>query len=168
LSDSHIPEDRELRGISPGVIAILMAFVTVFLPSGLVPVPAQYLSHIVYFVMVYSPLWVYATDFSSMGFAGYTGFFFFNPSYILQQALLSSLNFLFLWFIVRYYQGKTSSRAAIAVGLLSLIPPAAMPFLIGLGSHLVYRGPLPFQFVIGMLLLLKVRGPEEVPIDADD
>jgi hypothetical protein len=168
LSNSHLAEDRDLYGISPGVIAVFMAFVTVFLPSGLVPVPAEYLSYTVYFVMVYSPLWVYATDFSYLGFAGYTGFFIFNPSYIAQQAVLSAFNLLFLWCIVRYYQGRTSKKTVIAVGLLSLVPPAVMPLVISFGSHLLYRGPLPIQFAVGMLLLIRVRGPIEVLPDEKD
>ncbi len=145
-----------------------MVLVTFFLPSGFVPIPAPYLTFTIYVAMVYSPIWVYATDFTHYGVAGYTGFFFFNPAYLIQELILSALNLVFLWSIIRYYQGKTSRNTAISIGVLSLVPPVIMPLVISFGRGLVYLGPLPLQFLIGLLLLLKVKGPEEVFSESHD
>ncbi|NHI89494.1 MAG: hypothetical protein EAX87_08225 [Candidatus Thorarchaeota archaeon] len=159
LSDLKESEP-ELVGASPGVIAILMAIVTLIVPFG-------FLHGIVFFADatlssgMYGLLWSFGAS-EDLGL-GYYGFHFFTPSLTVITIVLSIFNLLFAREVVRYYQGKTSKKWAVFMGAMSFIYPALFAFVSLPLPVIAMWGiiwPIPIQFIFGLVLLQRVPGPE--------
>jgi hypothetical protein len=148
--------------VSPRVIGLLMIIITIVVPLGIIP------SRLMQWTfttgsdswIVYSLLWAFDTQFFYMPFniMTYTILYLTLPLVIF--------NILYIRQIVRYYYGKTTRDAAIMVGIISLLLPA----LIGLSTsgyyfpsgEYLYVGPVPIQFIAGLIILYKLEGPEVI------
>lgn len=157
--------DYDLIGTSPSVILRLMIFVTLLVPLGYA---SPGFSSIILFwwypaVGVYGLLWFlgYGWDFNR-------GLHFLQSSVIVPTLVLSIFNIFFVYQIWKYYQRKTTMRYVLKIGVVSLIFPPLLSlipsvfiiplFMIGI------VWPIPIQFIIGLIILHKVPGPEVVPI----
>jgi len=72
-----------------------------------------------------------------------------------------------IWFgfeVIRYVKNRTRKRAAIIAGVLSIVYPLALAIMslpwIRSSNTFVYIGPIPIQFVIGLLLMKYFSEPE--------
>jgi len=76
-----------------------------------------------------------------------------------------TLAFFFLIYAVlvtRYCMNPISQRGAIVAGLISLLIPF---LLVGSVSLEIYTGPVPVQFIVGLILLQIVKREIEPPKD---
>ena len=77
--------------------------------------------------------------------------------------MLSLLSVVFAIQVPRYCTGKASGRITLSVGVLSLMQPFILSLsgILTLFDHgiLIYIGPIPIQFVVG-LILMKLLPPE--------
>jgi hypothetical protein len=131
-SDEYLTE-VELYGVSPGVIAFIMIVISVVFPVALIPLGPNF-----FFPVMILHAFIYP----------------------LPNLPLTVLNILFAYWVVRYYQAKSSKDSVIVLGMLSLM----LPTLIGLSitglSITIY--PVPIQFIVGLILLWKFDGPEVI------
>ena len=155
--------DYELFGTSPGVIAFFMILISVLVPIGIVPT----FPYLIFGVPVEANFVVYGL------------FWFWFPDinlYMMNVLLLITgvtfwytlplnlFNYLYIVQIIRYYRGKCTRYSVIWVGLLSLV----IPFLFSLvvtafmipGNVFTFIGPIPIQFIAGLVFLFKIEGPE--------
>jgi len=154
----------ELYGTNPRVIAFLMTFVTFIVPFGYLPPSSavfSYFSSAHAFDGIYGLLWFFgfANDF---GF-GYFGFHFLRIGLMFITVVLSIFNLLFAREVVRFYQGKTSQKQILLVGMVSLIYPnlfALTPLPLTIFGII---WPIPIQFIIGLIILYRIPGPELLP-----
>jgi len=152
----------ELFGTNPRVIAILMAIVTLVVPFGYLP------SYSIIFFGgaslssgIYGLLWSFG-DAIDLGY-GYNGFHFLTPDLTVITIVLSIFNLLFAREVVMYYQGKTSKKWVLFMGAMSLIYPALFALVSLILPILAMWGiiwPIPVQLIFGLILLLKIPGPE--------
>ena len=99
----------------------------------------------------------------------------YGPSgWITGPAYMSVIVFLLLFFIIYafqvtiYYMKPITQRWAIISGLLSLSIPIiftgiSVPVEVILGSAGVYIGPLPFQFILGLVAMRLAKSMKEEP-----
>lgn len=154
MSESRKEDEYlDMYGVSPCMIAFLMTLVTLLSPYASYHVEFVFFG---FFIMpgLYAPAWVWFYGFSP-------GIHFLNPFFSFTTFLLGIPNLVFLVWIIRYYQGKTSRFNAITVGAVSVL----FPLLVALSSLnleflTVYNGPVPIQFIIGLVLLYRIEGPE--------
>lgn len=158
-----LDSEEELYGISPRAIAVVMFFVTVFLPVGGLNLVDYNLVNYEASEMppfLYSISWILRLD------QGLPGFWsLFNPLFLASAIWftlpLSLLNILYVRQIFRYFAGLSSQGSAVMVGLLSLLVPTIVSVYItqaGLSFGLII--PIPIQFVIGLVFLHRFREPE--------
>jgi len=145
--------EMELYGVSPGVIAFIMAVVTASVPLGYIPDG-----------MIYSVLWVLPLGY---GFAespfGFFYFYFLDPFVIFVTLPLTILNIMFAVWIVRYYNAKTSKYTAIFIGILSILLPSALfLYLNMMAGSILLLYPIPIQFIVGLILLWRIEGPDVI------
>jgi hypothetical protein len=144
----------ELYGVSPRVIVFIMGIITWVIPFG-----AYYI--------VLNP------DYPEQGIAGVMGFLFsidFNSwlPYVTYQNLpmmyvavnLGFFNILFVYWMYRYYNGKSTKNSAISVGALSLVIPLIIAMIFPGYIIGYYVGPIPLQFFCGLYIMYKIPGPE--------
>lgn len=153
----------DLLGVSPNLIAVLMALVTLIVPLGYVPVNSYPIPYIGFdqILGVYGLIWALGSRFLLS-----TGFLGFIPAMLEQTMILGLFNILLILQLVRYYQGMTSQRRVLVVGIASI----AYPVLLSLTTTLTFRPlammqivwPIPIQFIIALILLCRVPGPELV------
>lgn len=156
----------ELFGVNPRVIAVLMTIITLIVPFGYGTIETVILFDWYAGAGFYGLFWY----FGSVWTVPTSGFFLFNPHFLKLTVILSILNILYVFELVRYYQGERSKTRVIVVGLASLLFP---DLLVRLSTVLVqwpYFGiiwPIPIQFIVGIILIHKIPGPEFVstPID---
>jgi len=143
MSSDEYSTEMELYGVSPGIIAMIMFFVTIFSPFGLIPLNIGMFGFYLVQSGIYGLLWV-----------------FVNPFIYLSLCLL---NILYARWIVKYYQAKSSKYSAMLIGLFSiLLPTAIVLYLSGLfGSFLVIY-PIPIQFIAGLIIMWRIEGPEVI------
>jgi hypothetical protein len=75
-----------------------------------------------------------------------------------------------IWFgieVIRYFKDYTRKRMVILSGILSLVYPfvlaiLALPWLLH-STTLEYLGPIPIQFVVGLVLMKYFR--EQIPLE---
>jgi hypothetical protein len=152
----------ELFGASPSFIAVLMTLVTLivplgYIPSGFLPFPFFWVGP---FAGVYGLIWLFGPGFFS------AGFYIFDPAILVPTLILGLFNVLFTLQLIRYYQGITTQKRVLLVGFASL----AYPILLALSSTLSFLPylrmqvvwPVPIQFIIALILLYRIPGPELV------
>ncbi|MFW9806592.1 MAG: hypothetical protein ACFFFK_07685 [Candidatus Thorarchaeota archaeon] len=151
MTSKEFTTELELYGTSPGVIAIFLIIATLMIPSGMIPSGTSPYGTDWY---IYSLLWIY----SSGGLFG-GGFRAFNMDLFLTLPLCI-LNVVFAIWIIRYYQAKTTKYTAMTIGLLSVLLPTILVLYFSGLVVIVY--PLPIQFIIGLLILWRIEGPEVI------
>ena len=156
--------DLELYGTSPGVIAFFMILISLIVPIGVLPANA----FDVLFsgmgmgpsYMIYSLLWAYAPEFP-LSLAMYPLFMALNLWFTIP---LTIFNIAYIWKIVRYYRGNCTRYSAIWVGMLSVTVPTIFALAttgwVSSTAGLVIIGPIPLQFVAGLIFMFKFPGPE--------
>jgi hypothetical protein len=132
MSTEDFSSDVELYGVSPGIMAFIMFVVSIVFPTGFLPDGGYLFPIAIIFAFIYP----------------------------LPFLPLTILNILFAYWIVRYYQAKSSKDSVIMLGLLSILLPTIIVLYITGLSLVIY--PLPVQFVSGLILLWKFDGPEVI------
>jgi hypothetical protein len=148
----------ELYGVSPTIIAYIMFIITIIVPFGYIsgnfPLPE----------MVYAFLW-------QIVFGGYRFHIYFlfsdflGSSWVFSILRLTILNWAYAYWIVRYYQAKSSRFTVVMIGFLSLLLPffgSIFNFIIMGGPHIQIVYPIPLQFIAGLIILRRVEGPEVI------
>ncbi|MFX1481575.1 MAG: hypothetical protein ACFFCP_00150 [Promethearchaeota archaeon] len=138
MSTDEFSTEMELYGVDPGIIRMIMFLVTILFPFG-------FISGYTFFLLpgFYWLVWI-----------------LFSPYFYLPLCLL---NILFAHRIVRYYRGRSSKNTVHLIGLLSLLLPTAIVcYISSLSGYLVIIYPVPIQYVIGLVLLHRIEGPEVI------
>ena len=154
--------DYELYGTSPGVIAFFMILISLIVPIGIIPFNAFIVlgGYAPVNFMIYSLIWIYIPEFY-VPFSMIPLFFLLNIWFTLP---LTIFNIAYVWKIIRYYRGQCTRYSVVWVGLLSIILPtfialATTGILSPVGGWL-FVGPIPLQFIAGLILLYKIPGPD--------
>ncbi len=162
MSEEEDP-DLELFGTSPGVIAFFMILITLIVPLGVIPFGGfnVFGGGYGYFEFtIYSIIW------------SYSHWMFFQSSMISLFILtniwitlpFTLFNIVYVWKIIRYFRGNCTRFSVVWVGMLSLIFPTLFAlFLRGmndLAAGFVFIGPIPIQFIVGLIFMFKIEGPE--------
>lgn len=151
--------EPEMVGVNPRVIAIFMIIVLLFVPLGYIT------REVVFFIGwfpgsgIYGLFWIFGIGFLI------SGFHVFDLNYLTMTLTLSIFNLLFVAQIVRYYQGKTTKKSALGIGVISLIFPELLVLISAAGAALPLFlvgivWPIPIQFIVGLIFLYKIPGPE--------
>ena len=97
--------------------------------------------------------------------AGSSGSIFLDSFVIIGRGLFYGI--FNIWFgleVIRYFKDCNRKNIALFAGVLSLVYPLVFAVLalpwIGEAESLVYMGPIPIQFVIGILLMRYFGEPE--------
>jgi hypothetical protein len=153
MAPDEYSTEMELYGVSPTIMAYIMLMITLVVPFGYIsehfPLPE----------MIYSFLWQIAI--------GRYGFYPRILSLGLIQSLfpLTVLNWAYAYWIVRYYQAKSSRFTVIMIGFLGLLLPffgSIFYSTIMGGPYLQIVYPIPIQFIAGLIMLRRVEGPEVI------
>ncbi|MFW9868375.1 MAG: hypothetical protein ACFFEL_02000 [Candidatus Thorarchaeota archaeon] len=143
MSTDEYSTEMELYGVSPGVIRVMIYFVTILAPFGFIPSSSNPLGL----------FWIQG------GFYGLL-LVLVNPFFYLP---LCFLNVLYARRIVLYYQARVSKNSVFLVGLFSiLLPTTIFLYLTGLFGSYVVIYPIPIQFIAGWILLHRIEGPEVI------
>ena len=151
--------DRELIGIAPGTIALIMGIITIVVPLGIVPTSYGMSENGLAFIepIIYGLFWSYVPYW-------YNPYSFFNIFFTWLTIPLSFLNLLYLRQIVRYYQGKTTKYNAIWAGIFSITIPTILSLatsgIVTPSGIFDFIGPIPIQFLVGLFILYRIPGPE--------
>ena len=141
-TDTHSTE-KELYGVDPGVIRLIMIIVTVFSPLGFIPEYSWMFGPYNVFMGIYGLFWI-----------------LLNPFVYLPLCLF---NILYVHQLVRYYQGRSSRDSVHLIGLLSIIlPTAIILFVSGMFGRFAILYPIPLQFLIGLVIMHRLEGPEVI------
>ncbi|MFW9863883.1 MAG: hypothetical protein ACFFET_16455 [Candidatus Thorarchaeota archaeon] len=159
-------QKSDLYGVSPVIIAEVMAFVTLFTPYAVIPAHWAwlFLTDVFYSQpLFYSLLWVFTPRIHDNLLVA-----FIHPEILWSTGPYSLFNIVFALKVVRYYQGKANKPSVIKYGLISLLMPSILlTCLLSLASFdLVILGlvwPIPIQFLVGLALLHFVSGPTAAP-----
>jgi len=105
------------------------------------------------------------------GFGVYVGFVF--PSLDIMSLILGSPLLMFAYYVQRYCLGKSSWKAPVFIGLVitTIYSILFTPRMFGWLDHdiLVYAGPLPITFVLGLVLMKLVGAPQiDQPFDEQE
>lgn len=159
VSRDEFATESELYGVSPGVIAIIMFIITGVVPIGFIPETT-----FIFEPMIYSLFWVFPLSHDFFGFPfAMMPVVFLNPFVIFLTLPLTILNVNYAIWVVRYYKNQTSRYTAIMMGMLSMILPVALAiYLSAMFGTLMLVYPIPIQFIIGLVLLWKIEGPEVI------
>jgi len=164
--------ETDLYGVSPWLIGQLMFIVTILVPIGYVPMDNGIIvvTSWLFGPFLYGLLWVWFL--SSQSPFVIPGFSLFNLQYMWILVPLSIFSILFLRQMVRYYQGKSSRDSVLVVGFLSFLFPSLVCLIQTLLVSLIQIQsaldlsqfsiviPIPIQFIIGLVILHKIEGPE--------
>ena len=161
--NSEEDPDLELYGTSPGVIAFFMILISLIVPIGVIPMNA----FLIFSgwgmgpdFMIYSLLWSYSPNLH-ISFTFIPVFMLLNIWMVLPLTLF---NIAYIYQIVRYYRGHCTRYSAIWVGMLSLTIPTVFSLVTGgflqPGGVFSFVGPIPIQFIVGLLFMYKFPGPE--------
>ncbi|MBN2230660.1 MAG: hypothetical protein JW779_13810 [Candidatus Thorarchaeota archaeon] len=135
----------------------IMVITTLFAPFG---VYAFSVRNSILTVSIHAMLWGIMPDSS-----GDTELILFGTYIIIGRGLFYGI--FNIWFgieVIRYFNDYSRRRMAIRLGILSLVYPFAMaiislPWLLH-STTFEYLGPIPIQFVVG-LLLMKYFGEQK-------
>ena len=133
-----------------------MVVVTLFAPFG---VYFFSLSESTISVSIHAILW------GIMPEVGASGSFFVDSYLIVGRGLFYGIfNIWFGFEVIRYINDYSRKRAAIIAGVLSLVYPLVMAITswgwIVHSESFVYIGPIPLQFVIGLLIMKYFGEPK--------
>jgi len=162
--DEEEDSDLEIYGTSPGVIAFFMILISLIVPYGILPTNAFVVLSggwgMSPDLMIYSLIWIYTPGYY-VPFTLFPVFLIFNIWFTLP---LTIFNIAYIWKIVRYYRGQCTRYSAIWVGILSVTIPTLFGLittgLFNLIGGLLFIGPIPLQFIAGLIFLYKIPGPE--------
>jgi hypothetical protein len=144
MTTDEFSTEPELYGVSPGIIRLIMIIVTVFSPLGFIPL--EYIGLFgFYSVMpgIYGLFWILV-----------------NPFIYLPLCLL---NVLYVHQLVRYYQARSSRDSVHLIGLLSImLPTIIILYISGMFGSFVILYPIPLQFLIGLVIMHRIEGPEVI------
>ena len=155
-------QDLEIYGTRPGVIAFFMILISLIVPIGIVPFNGFIIlgGYAPIDIMIYSLIWFYVPDFY-LPFNLMPLFFLFN---FWITVPLTIFNIAYIWKIIRYYRGKCTRYSVVWVGLLSITLPTLIALattgIISPVGGLLFVGPIPLQFIAGLIFLYKIPGPE--------
>jgi hypothetical protein len=156
MNDDEYSTEMELYGVSPRLIAVIMFLTMLIVPLGYIP---EFIGHIFYFhyeIQLYSFFW-HVEPSSYFGFRIYLT----NIQELLIMLPLTIMHWIFAYWVVRHYQGKSSKLMAALLGLASIIIPLVSSFYWSLSTmqlDIIY--PIPIQFIIGLIILWRIEGPE--------
>ncbi len=159
MSTDVYSTEMELYGVSPGVVSLFLFIVTIVVPFGFIPFNSGVVGDpwSSYYIL-YSSVWVLSGGY----YFPSTGFLFFSPvNFFLLP--LSILNIAYAFWIVRYYQGKSSRYTAITIGVLSTLLPTSLALFASsaFGTFIIIY-PIPLQFIAGLIILWRIEGPEVI------
>ena len=142
-------------------ISILMGIVIIFAPGILWSYPVRDGDILVTMGFMLSALsWTYSASYPVL----MDGFQFLNPEVLLGPSLFTVPPILFAILVVRYCQGKNSSKEVWIVAFLSV----AIPMFVGLTPMVsyflsygifMYSGIIPIQFIVGYLIMKYYGSP---------
>lgn len=166
---------NDLYGVSPGVIAVIMALFTILTPYAIVP-SWWVLGYPLYLEpdIIYSLFW-------ALGGSEWTWhlyvFTVYNPLLLWTTLPLGFVNAIYALKIVRYYQDRATKDSVLRwAGAAFMVPIIVMYIqgqtwiLLGLFDPTIlwgsfsggYFGPIPIQIAAGLLLIHRIRAPELV------
>jgi hypothetical protein len=160
MTNDEEDPDLEIYGTSPGVIAWFMILISIFVPFGVIP----FNSFIIFGssgmgsdFTIYSILWSWSPNM----YLPVSMIPIFILANIWMTLPLTLLNIVYIWKIVRYYRGNCTRYSVIWVGMLSLILPTLIAlFLSDQSGGYIFIGPIPLQFIAGLIFMYKIPGPE--------
>ncbi len=91
-----------------------------------------------------------------------------GPVYVLSGFMFLFLFIVYALLVTNYCNKPNTQRGPIVVGLISLLIPAFLAVMIvpfDAWQSGLYVGPLPFQFIIGLILMQVVKRGIEKPKD---
>ncbi|TFG97429.1 hypothetical protein E4H12_08600 [Candidatus Thorarchaeota archaeon] len=93
-----------------------------------------------------------------------SGFQMLNINYFQGTLIFGFFNIVFAFQVIRFIRGKSGKIKTLAAGAMTIVVPLiafifAMRYMI-MFQYFTYVGPIPIQFVIGLLLMHFVP-PEE-------
>ncbi|MHA2432238.1 MAG: hypothetical protein ACXADO_03315 [Candidatus Thorarchaeota archaeon] len=163
-----VSQSDDLYGVSPVLIAEIMAIVIVLVPYGAIPREVSWMFLQGFFypeTVFYSVLWVFTPR-------TYDPFLIvvLRPDILWFTLPYSLFNIVFALKVVRYFQGRVRKLTVIIFGFISLIVPSVLLTVwLSIGSlEFVVPGviwPIPVQFLVGIILVHFIRGPEPIPKD---
>ncbi|MFW9849177.1 MAG: hypothetical protein ACFFF4_08550 [Candidatus Thorarchaeota archaeon] len=139
----------------------IFLLVTLFVPFGAAPGSSSYTSSVGWSISVtlFAILWVYRIP-SSLEQGG----FVFGPEYWNVSLIFAFPSMIFAFLVLLHVKGKISRGYTVLGGIFSLIWPGGFMLVTGLyallNGALVYIGPIPIQFLFG-LILLRYYSPKE-------
>ena len=152
MNTDEYSTEMELYGVSPTVIGMIMLLITALVPYGIIPewigLPWGFL-----WSMIYSFFWAARGRY----------LFVLSIQEIFTLLPFTFLNLLYAYWIIRYYQSKSSGFAVVAMGLLSIFLPVAVSISLSVWAgyfRLIY--PIPIQFILGLIILWRIEGPEVI------
>ncbi len=142
-----------MYGVSPCIIGFLMGIVTLLSPFA--SYHTEFFSFGIFILPgLYAPIWIWFYSWPP-------GLYVLNPTFTFGSLVLAIPNLFFLAWIIRYYQGKTTRYNAISVGAVSVVFPLIVALsTLNLELLTVFNGPVPIQFIIGLIVLYRIEGPE--------
>jgi hypothetical protein len=87
-------------------------------------------------------------------------FNFLNPQEIIYGLVISMLQFLFAYEVVRYCKGQALKRTTLYLGIASQIPIMILGIMSWFPPIDIYSGPLPLLLIVGYILM-RTFGPKE-------
>lgn len=149
--------ESDLIGINPWLIGEILFLIWFIIPLGFFPseyYPNWDMQRITPFL--YGLFWTW----HFLGFSINTHWFDINfLSYTFPTVFLS---FIYILVIITFYDARCSLRTTLSVGLASVL----LPFLPLFATNNLfiedggYTGPLPILFILSLILLYRVPGPE--------
>ncbi len=157
MTTDEYSTEMELYGVSPIIIAYIMFAITLIIPLGYISRSTVFMFTFFSGPRIYSFLWEIVIS----SFSHRLWIVLVSLEKILQMLPLTLLPWLFAYWFVRYYQGKSSRFAVLMIGFLSILFPF-MGTLVssGLAGEIDLIYPIPLQFIIGLIILKRIEGPE--------
>jgi len=147
VSESH-DHKMNFKSYLIAVVLLVLGFIA---PALISIYDSEWISQ----TIIQGALWMYSINSYGSGFSPLT--------YDFTIILLWILRAIPAYQVYRYYDGKTTKKRAYIASLVGdglFIFPAVLMMLMSLGFPSFFTAPLPFQFVIGVLILWKIPGPE--------
>ena len=98
--------------------------------------------------------------------------FSFDSNSIIIGFFLSLPNIVFSVQIARFLMGKTPYQDTLVFGILGLLFPLVITLssllMVLRSGYLAYAGPLPFQIIMGMILMKYLGPPAEIQEESEE
>ena len=157
-----------LRNLTPVQAGLIMLFMTLLVPFLVTIAYSERNGGIdIYGIVFIATLWgigpIGSSDIQFHVFLLYD---------IIPTFLLSVPNIVFSGQVVRYLMGETSYKCTLIFGILGFLFPFIITFnlmiAILLYGYLAYAGPLPFQIIIGLILMNYLKPPTEILWESEE